>query len=92
MARKIFKASEVREIRSKVLITPPQIRPKQPELDLEEEIEEIEEAEPVEAEEAAPQPEVEEEPQLAAEEADRLREEAQTEVEHIRKEAEEAAA
>lgn len=91
MARKIFKASEVREISSKVLITPPQIRPRQPELDLEEEIEEIEEAEPVEAEEVAPKPEEEEEPQLVIDEAERMREEAQTEVERIRKEAEEAA-
>lgn len=91
MARKIFKSSEVREISSRVLITPPQIRPKQPELDLEEAIEEIEEAEPVEAEEAEAQPELEEDQQIILEEAERLRGDARTEAERIKQEAEEAA-
>jgi flagellar assembly protein FliH len=91
VARKIFKSSEVKEISSRVLITPPQIRPKQPELDLEETIEEIEEAEPVEAEEAEAQPEVEEDQQSILDEAERLRGEARTEAERIKQEAEEAA-
>jgi flagellar assembly protein FliH len=91
VARKIFKSSEVREISSRVLITPPQIRPKQPELDLEEAIEEIEEAEPVEAEEAEAQPELEEDQQIILEEAERLRGDARTEAERIKQEAEEAA-
>ena len=91
MARRIFKSSEIREISSRVLITPPQIRPKQPELEIEEEIEEIEEAEPVEAEDFEAEPEVVEDQGVVLDEAERLREEAHTEAERIKQSAEETA-
>jgi flagellar assembly protein FliH len=91
VARRIFKSSEIREISSRVLITPPQIRPKQPELEIEEEIEEIEEAEPVEAEDFEAEPEVVEDQGVVLDEAERLREEAHTEAERIKQSAEETA-
>ena len=91
MARRIFKSSEIREISSRVLITPPQIRPKQPELEIEEEIEEIEEAEPVEAEDFEAEPEMVEDQGVVLDEAERLREEAHTEAERIKQSAEETA-
>jgi flagellar assembly protein FliH len=91
VARRIFKSSEIREISSRVLITPPQIRPKQPELEIEEEIEEIEEAEPVEAEDFEAEPEMVEDQGVVLDEAERLREEAHTEAERIKQSAEETA-
>jgi len=61
VARKIFKAQEVTELKSKVLITPPQVRSKPQEIDVEPEVEEVEEAEPLEAAEEV-------QPMLVAEE------------------------
>lgn len=92
VARKIFKASEVKEIGSKVLIAPPVITGKKPP-----------EVEPVQIEpmiEEPPEIEVEEEPSLRVEderqriidEAKKIKEEAEGEAEKIKKEAEDAAA
>ena len=92
MARKIFKAQEVTELTSKVLITPPQVRPKPQEMDVEPEVEEVEEAEPLEAaEEAQPVLVAEEERDRILSEAQQLKENAEQEVERIKNEAEETA-
>jgi flagellar assembly protein FliH len=92
VARKIFRAQEVTELKSKVLITPPQIRSKPRELEPEPEIEEIEEAEPVEiGEEAEPTPAIEDEHERILGEAQRIKVDAEVEVERIKNEAEETA-
>lgn len=92
MARKIFKPQEVTELKSKVLITPPQVRSKPRELEPEPEIEEIEEAEPVEiGEEAEPTPAIEDEHERILGEAQRIKVDAEVEVERIKNEAEETA-
>lgn len=92
MARKIFKAAEVKELGSKVMITPPQIR-----RTVEEAEEFIQEAEEVlesqmEAEvEIAEEAPVEEERERILEEAEKVREEAESEKKRILSEAEETA-
>jgi len=92
VARKIFKAQEVTELKSKVLITPPQVRSKPRELEPEQEVEEIEEAEAVEiGEEAEPTPAIEEERGRILGETQRIKEDAEAEVERIKSEAEETA-
>ncbi|UCB47014.1 MAG: flagellar assembly protein FliH [Spirochaetota bacterium] len=93
MSRKIFKASETKQISSKVLITPPHIiKKEEPET-----IEKIKETEHV-AEEKEIQPEVEkeklsveEERNKLLEEAKKLKEEAESEAARIKEEAEKAA-
>jgi len=92
VARKIFKAQEVTELKTKVLITPPQPRSRPQELEVEPEIEEIEEAEPVETgEEIHPAPVVEEERERILSEAQQIKEDVGQEVERIKNEAEETA-
>ena len=92
MARKIFKAQEVTELKSKVLITPPQVRSKPQEIDVEPEVEEVEEAEPFEAaEEVQPVLVAEEERDRILGEAQQIKEDAEQEVEQIKNEAEETA-
>jgi flagellar assembly protein FliH len=88
VAKKIFKAGDIKEIGSKVLITPPQFRPKEIEKAPEPEIEEVEEAEPIEVETVE---EIKDEQKKILEETKRLKAEAEAEVERIRKDAEEAA-
>lgn len=90
MSRKIFKAAEVKEIGSKVLITPPLFAPKPAEALPVEEVEEVEEVEAVEIE-TPPRPSIEEEKKRIIEEAEKIKEEAQSEVKKIKGEAEEAA-
>lgn len=89
VARKIFKAAEVKEIKSKVLITPPQIGPRKPEAALEE-FEEAEEPEVLE-EETPPELPVQEERELLLADAKKIKEEAEAEAKRIRDEAEETA-
>jgi len=87
VARKIFKAAEVKEIRSKVLITPPQIGEKK-----EEEaapVEEIEEPEIVE--EVEPEFPIQKEREALLADAKKVKEEAEADAKRIREEAEEAA-
>ena len=92
MARKIFKAREVTELKSKVLITPPQVKSRAQELEVEQDLEEVEEAEPVSViEESQPVPVVEEERERILNEAQQIKEDAEQEVERIRNEAEETA-
>lgn len=92
MARKIFKAAEVKELKSKVLITPPQI--KRPYEEAEEPVEELEELaetqafEEVETEEPVS---LEEEKENILQEAEDIRQEAEIEAKRMRDEAEEAA-
>ncbi len=90
MARNIFKAQEVKQLKSRVLITPPQIKPKKVELEPELEVEEIEEAEPVEVE-AEPELDLEVERETVLSEAQRIKEDAESEVQRIKQEAEETA-
>lgn len=91
MSRKIFKASEVREIGSKVLITPPLIAVKKPTEEEPARAElEIEEVEAIEVEEA-PLVEVEDERQRILDQAKKIKDEAEEEAQKIRKEAEDAA-
>jgi flagellar assembly protein FliH len=93
VARKIFKAAEVKEIKSKVLITPPQIGPRKKEEAVPaEEIEELEEPEAeVVVEEVQPVKPVQEERELLLADAKKIKEEAEAEAKRIRGEAEEAA-
>jgi flagellar assembly protein FliH len=92
VARKIFKAQEVTELKSKVLITPPKPKSRAQDLEVEDEAEDIEEAEPVEVpEEIQPVPVVEEERERILSEAQQIKEDAEQEVERIKNEAEETA-
>jgi flagellar assembly protein FliH len=97
LAKRIFKPFEVREIGSKVLIAPPEIRPRwQPEdrFDKEDQVEEVEEIkEQTAAPEAAAavQPSPEEERVTLLDEAKRLRDDAEAEAKRIKEEAEDAA-
>jgi flagellar assembly protein FliH len=88
VSKKIFKAGDIRETGSKVLITPPQFMPKEVEKPPEPDIEEVEEVEPIEVEMAEG---IELDQEKILEETKRLKAEAETEAEHIRKDAEEAA-
>ncbi len=88
MARKIFKAAEVKEIKSKVLITPPQIGPRKKEEAVP--VEEIEEPEVV-VEEVLQELPVQEEREALLGDAKKIKEEAEAEAKRIRDEAEEAA-
>jgi flagellar assembly protein FliH len=93
LSRKIFKASEIKQISSKVLITPPLIiKREEPET-----VEEIKEAEQIAAEEEI-QPEfegvkltAEEERSKLLEDAKKLKEESENEAARIKEEAEQAA-
>jgi flagellar assembly protein FliH len=98
LAKRIFKPFEVKEIGSKVLIAPPEIRPRlQPEerLEKEEKVEEVEElkdqAEAPEAAVAPPQQSAEEERLKLLDEAKKLRDDAEAETKRIKEEAEDAA-
>ncbi len=90
VARKIFKAAEVKEIKSKVLVTPPQIGPKKEEAAPVEEIEEVKEPEIVE-EEAPSEFPVQKERETLLTDAKKIKEEAEAEAKRIREEAEGAA-
>jgi flagellar assembly protein FliH len=91
VARKIFKASEVKEIGSKVLIAPPVITVKKPpEVEPVQPEPEVEELTEVEIEEE-PSLEVEDERQRILDEARKIKEEAEEEARRIKKEAEEEA-
>jgi flagellar assembly protein FliH len=96
LAKKIFRASEVNEIGSRVLISPPQIRERETPAVVEEQIEEAEEvgefqaAEEFEEVEEAGK-EIEEDKDKALEEAKQVREKAEEEAKRIREEAEETA-
>ncbi len=95
MAKKIFKANEVKIIGSEVLITPPKISKKGKKVS-EEEVEEaleVEEAEQVEAvePEVVHVPSIEEEKNKILAEAEKIRDEARKEAEKIKNEAEETA-
>jgi len=90
VARKIFKPAEVKEIKSKVLITPPQIGPRKPKAAPVEEIEEVEEPEALKKE-TSPELPVQEERQALLADAKKIKEEAEAETKRIREEAEEAA-
>jgi flagellar assembly protein FliH len=92
LARKIFKAAEVKEIGSKVLITPPQIQRQAEEVeDVAQEVEEV--TEPQDDFDAAPAEQIdpEEEREKILHEATTARQEAESEAKRIRSEAEEAA-
>ena len=92
MARKIFKAFEVKEIGSKVLITPPHIKlAKEEEAEAVEEVEEV--LEPQVGEEIAEVeiPLVEIEKEKLLEEAGKIKEEAEAQAKKIKEEAEEEA-
>ena len=92
MARKIFKAFEVKEIGSKVLIAPPHIKPvKEEEAEAVEEVEEV--LEPQMGEEIAEVeiPLVEIEKEKLLEEAGKIKEEAEAQAKKIKEEAEEEA-
>jgi flagellar assembly protein FliH len=98
--RKIYKAAEVREVDSKVLITPPRVAPgKQAAEDVEELHEpEYEEVEPdiespaeQDTEPAVSEEEQDEEPDEVLEEARKTREQAEADAAKIKEEAEEAA-
>ena len=98
MAKRIFKPFEVKEIGSKVLIAPPEIRPRwQPEegYDKEEKVEEVEEikdqAAAPETAASPPQPSPEEERMRLLDEAKRLKDDAEAEAKRIKEEAEDAA-
>ena len=94
MARKIFKASEVSEIGSKVLITPPVVKvPKEGEAEQVEEVEELKESlKTAELEKAeVPLPSVEEERDELLDEAKRIKEDAEVQAKKIKEEAEETA-
>jgi len=97
LAKRIFKAFEVQEISSRVLINPPIIKFRKEEEDREgaaEEVEELKETEQVDqaaAPPAPPEPSAEEERQKILDEAKRAREEAQIEAKRIREDAEDAA-
>ncbi len=92
MARKIFKAFEVKEIGSKVLITPPHIKlAKEEEAEAVEEVEEV--LEPQMGEEIAEVeiPLIEIEKEKLLEEAGNIKEEAEAQAKKIKEEAEEEA-
>jgi flagellar assembly protein FliH len=90
LARKIFKANEVEELKSKVLITPPHLK-KAVEEEPVEEVEELEAPQELEEAELAPSVPVEEERDRILEEAEKVKQEAETEAKRIKDEAEEAA-
>ncbi len=96
MAKKIFKANEVKILGSEVLITPPKLSRTQAKKEKSEvveeaaEVEEVETVKEVEAE-VVHIPSVEEEKNKILEEANRIREEAKKEAEKIKNEAEETA-
>ncbi len=95
MAKKIFKANEVKIIGSEVLITPPKISKKGKKVS-EEEVEEaleVEESEQVEAvePEVVHVPSIEDEKNKILAEAEKIRDEARKEAEKIKNEAEETA-
>jgi len=96
VARKIYKSSEVREIGSRVVITPPRIgvkkeapvsEPEKKEEPLEPEVEEKE----VEVVEEVSPPDIEEEKNRLLEEAKRIKENAEVEAKRIKEEAEQTA-
>jgi flagellar assembly protein FliH len=92
LARKIFKAAEVKELKSKVLITPPQI--KRPYEEIEEPVEELEELTEMQAlEEAEMEAPVslEEEKDKILQETEDIKQKAEIEAKRMRDEAEEAA-
>lgn len=92
MTRKIFKAVEVKEIKAKVLITPPQIKGVKEEIEEPvEEVEEVEELKEPQAFEEAPLPGVEDEREKLLEEAKKIKEDAEAQAKKIKEEAEEAA-
>jgi flagellar assembly protein FliH len=96
LAKRIFKAFEVREIGSKVFITPPALRlMKEPVPDKEERAEEVEELKEtegqVQAETPLPALNAEEERQRILEEAAKVRDEAVAEASRIKTEAEDTA-
>ena len=92
MPRKIFKAVEVKEIKAKVLITPPQIKGVKEEIEEPvEEVEEVEELKEPQAFEEAPLPSVEDEREKLLEEAKKIKEDAEAQAKKIKEEAEEAA-
>jgi flagellar assembly protein FliH len=91
LARKIFKASEIKKISSKVLIAPPHIKKKEPET-----VEHIKEEHAAKEEEIQPTLEemglaVEEEKNKLLEEAKKLKEESEKEAARIKEEAEQTA-
>jgi len=95
VARKIFKSSEVTEIGSRVIITPPRIGlKKETPVSEPEKIEELgepeEEVKEVEIEEVA-LPDVEEQRKKLVEEAKRIKEQAEVEAKRIKEEAEQTA-
>lgn len=92
MSRKIFKAFEVKEIKAKVLITPPQIKGVKEEIEEPvEEVEEVEELKELQEFEEAPLPSVEDEREKLLEEAKKIKEDAEAQAKQIKEEAEEAA-
>ncbi len=92
MARKIFKADEVKELKSKVLITPPLLKKGAEEAgEPVEEVEELEAPQEVEEAELALSVSVEEERDRILEEAEKVKQEAETEAKRIKDEAEAAA-
>lgn len=92
MARKIFKASEVKIIGSKVLIAPPHIKSaKEEEAEAVEEVEEILEPQMGEEIEEVEIPLVEIEKEKLLEEAGKIKEEAEAQAKKIKEEAEEEA-
>ncbi len=92
MSRKIFKAFEVKEIKAKVLITPPHIKGVKEEIEEPvEEVEEVEELKEPQAFEEAPLPSVEDEREKLLEEARKIKEDAEAQAKKIKEEAEEAA-
>lgn len=90
MARKIFKAAEVIETGSKVLITPPIIK-SQKEVEMVEEVEELKESQKEELFEEEQLPSIEEEKERLLDEVKRIKHDAEEEAKKITEEADQAA-